>query len=434
MNNNKRIIEVAFPVEAVSGSGARQITGLHTWWARRPLGPSRATAYAALVDNSMHSDQKNTSHPPKHNFIAELTKWENAIKPLWIKEAREDILESYDGKPPKVLDPFGGGGSIPLEAQRLGCETYSCDLNPVAVLIQRCTLEYPQRYKERLYNDVKKWGEQIVTQLKEELEQFYTKKTEGTSIFAYIWARTLPCQNLNCNTVIPLIKEFWLAKNTKQKIALFPYEDGGQIAFSIIDTAHEPIPENFDPGKGTINNGIVTCPLCNSTIPSKEKRLLFQAGMAREQILSVVIQHQNITGKQYRLATDEDIAIFNHAQRQLFEKRQFLKEKWKLDPVPDEPVPKVKGQGAERAIAIHNYNLDVYGALFNPRQQLCLIILTEKIRNAYSEMLTQGYEADYAQAVSTYLVLCHWLSDGYNLLSLMRASCVVNRHLTVARC
>lgn len=72
-----------------------------------------------------------------------------------------------------MLDPFGGGGSIPLEAQRLGCETYSCDLNPVAVLIQKCTLEYPQRYGERLYDDVKKQGEQIIAQVTEELEQFY---------------------------------------------------------------------------------------------------------------------------------------------------------------------------------------------------------------------------------------------------------------------
>ena len=429
MDNKKRIIEVAFPVEAVSGSNARQITGLHTWWARRPLGPSRATAYAALVDNSKRTDQNNTSHPPKHDFIAELAKWENALNPFWIKEARENILESHGGKPPKVLDPFGGGGSIPLEAQRLGCETYTCDLNPVAVLIQKCTLEYPQRYKDRLYDDVKKWGDRIVSQLRKELGKFYPNRTDGSKVFAYIWARTLPCQNLNCNAIIPLIQKFWLAKNSNNKVALFPYEEGdGKIAFSIVGTAHEPIPEDFDPDHGTINNGIVTCPLCNSTIPSKEKRLLFQGGMAGEQILSVVSQHQHITGKQYHLATDEDIEIFNHAQKQLSEKREFLKEKWGLEPVPDEPVPKVKGPGAERAITIHNYNLNVYGALFNLRQQLCLITLTEKIRNTHSEMLAQGYEADYAQAVSTYLGLwlnrvtevssniCRWRSDNESVV------------------
>lgn len=148
MSDTKRIIEVAFPVEEVSeqGRGKNQIAGIHKWWARRPLGPSRATAYAALVDSPPQStnDKGNlgiheTLTPPKHNFIAELAKWENALKPLWIQQARGDILKSHDGKPPKVLDPFGGRGAIPLEAQRLGCETYSCDLNPVAVLVQKST-------------------------------------------------------------------------------------------------------------------------------------------------------------------------------------------------------------------------------------------------------------------------------------------------------
>ena len=424
MSNDKRIIEVAFPVEAVSGSSARQIAGLHTWWARRPLGTSRATAYATLVDNSIRSSQNNdTLSPPKHDFIAELAKWENALKPLWINEAREDILESHGGEPPKVLDPFGGGGSIPLEAQRLGCETHSCDLNPVAILIQKCTLEFPQKYGYRLHDDVKKRGGQILAQVTEELTSFYPKEPDGSGIFTYIWARTLPCQNFNCHAVIPLVNQFWLAKKEKRKVALFPYEKDGEIAFRIVGTEHEAMPNNFDPGEGTVTDGVVTCPLCNTTIPSKEKQALFQEGESGERLLSVVLQHRDVTGKRYRLATDRDETIFNHAERKLFDKRKLLKEKWGFDPVPDEPIPKVKGQGAERAITIPNYNLNVYGALFNHRQQLSLITLTEKIRNAHSEMLTQGYKTDYAQAVSTYLGLwlnrvaevssniCRWRSD-----------------------
>ena len=421
MNNTKRIIEVAFPVEEVSEQGRRdkykhQITGIHTWWARRPLGPSRATAYAALVDNSINSGQDNNlTNPPKHNFISELAKWENALKPLWIKQAKEDIIGSHDGKPPKVLDPFGGGGSIPLEAQRLGCETYSCDLNPVAVLIQKCTLEFPQKYGQRLHDDVKKYGDQILVQATEELSPFYPNEPDSSNIFAYIWARTLPCQNFNCDVIIPLLKQFWLAKNEKRKIALFPYDGNGQINFRIVGTAHEAMPNNFDPGEGTVTNGIVTCPLCNSTIPSREKQALFQEGAAGERLISVVLWHRDVTGKQYRLVTDEDVKIFNEAQRRLSEKRAFLKEGWGFDPVPDEPIPKVKGQGAERAIAIHDYNLNTYGELFNARQQLALITLTEKIRNAHSGMITRGYETDYARAVSTYLGL--WLNQIVDNLS-----------------
>ena len=416
MSNNKRIIEVAFPVEEVSGRGAREISGLHTWWARRPLGPSRATAYAALVDNQLASQatkfSKNTDkflNLPKQVFIAALAEWKNTLKLLWINQAKQDILESHDGKPPKVLDPFGGGGSIPLEAQRLGCETHSCDLNPVAVLIQKCTLEYPQNYGPRLYDDVKKWGEQILSQMKVELKPFYPQESDGSDIYAYIWARTLPCQNLNgCSAVIPLINQFWLSKKENKKVALLPDEKDGQIVFRIVGTEYEPIPDNFDPEEGTITNGVVTCPLCKTAIPSEEKTLLFQNGKADESLLVVVTKHPDITGKNYRLARDADKMIFNQAQEQLCKKRELLKEKGGLDPVPDEQTPKIKGPGAERAISIHNYNLNTFGALFNTRQQLALVTLVGEIRKTYSDMIIQGYTTDYSRAVSAYLGL--WLS------------------------
>ena len=404
--NNKRIIEVAFPAEEVGSSGARQITGLHTWWARRPLGSSRATAYAALVDNSGDASVQSNAAPnlSKHAFIAELSKWKNALKPLWITQAKRDILESHDGKPPKVLDPFGGGGAIPLEAQRLGCETHSCDLNPVAVLIQKCTLEYPQKYGQRLYDDVKKWGNQILAQATEELAPFYPKEPDGSEVYAYIWARTLPCQNLACNAVIPLMNQFWLAKN--KKIALFPYEENGQVVFRIVGTGYEPIPSGFNPDKGTISNAIVTCPFlgCQYTITGKETRRLFQDSEADERLLVVVSKHPNISGKRYRLAIDRDVAIFNDAKKRLSEKRKFLKEKWGLDPVPDEPTPNSKVLG----FRIGNYNLNTYGALFNARQQLALITFTERVRETYLVLISQeNYTTDYAKAVSTYLGL--WL-------------------------
>ena len=419
MSDNKRIIEIAFPVEEVSeqGRGKNQISGIHKWWARRPLGPSRATAYAALVDNpiddsqnqNLTNDGNTTSLPPKHNFISDLAKWENALKPLWIRQAKEDILESHGQIPPKVLDPFGGGGSIPLEAQRLGCETYSCDLNPIALLIQKCTLEYPQKYGQGLYDDIKKWGERILAQMTKELTDFYPPDPDGSNIFAYIWARTLPCQNFNCDAAIPLISQFWLAK--KKKIALFPYSKHGQIDFRIVGPGHEPMPDNFDPSKGTVKNAIVTCPLpdCGYTIPAKETRQLFQDGEADERMLVVVTHHSRRKGKHYRLATDNDLEIFDKAQERLSEKREYLRTVWGIDPVPDEPTPKIKGAGAERGFAIHNYNLNTYGELFNARQQLALITLTEKIRDAHTEMITQGLDTEYTKAVSTYLGL--WIDQ-----------------------
>ena len=414
MSKDKRIIEIAFPVEEVSEQGRRpqsEITGLHIYWSSKPLGPSRATTYAALVDSDSPlsiNEKYNSVNSEDLNFIAELAKWENALKPFWIQEAKENILKSHDGKPPKVLDPFGGRGAIPLEAQRLGCETYSCDLNPVAVLIQKCTLEYPQKYGHHLHDDVKKWGDLILAQLKEELAPFYPKEPDGSDVYAYVWARTLPCQNLNCNAVIPLMSQFWLAQNSKRRVALFPYKMDGHIAFRIVGTGHGAIPDSFDPAKGTVIRAIVTCPLCNSTIAASQTRWLFQDGQAGERMLAVVTRHPKRKGKQYRLAADKDLEIFDKAQECLSEKRERLRTVWGIDPVPDEPTPKIKGAGAERGFAIRNYNLNTYGALFNARQQLTLVTLTEKIRDAQAEMRVHGnHDLEYAKAISTYLGL--WL-------------------------
>ena len=146
---DKRFIEDTFPVREVSIEGAKEksirhghISTLHIWWARRPLATSRATNLAALIPVPDSEEEKQKMR----NFIAEISKWENSNNPSLLSKARAMILEANGGVPPKVLDPFGGGGSIPLEALRLGCETYSNDYNPAAVLLQKCTLEYPQKY------------------------------------------------------------------------------------------------------------------------------------------------------------------------------------------------------------------------------------------------------------------------------------------------
>ena len=424
--SDRRIIEDAsFPVKAVSEQGSRdkkkQITGLHTWWARRPLGASRATCYAALVSSTKQTGPLKLQ---KHQFITELSKSENALNSVWVPQAQTEILEQekFAGEKPKVLDPFGGAGSIPLEAQRLGCETHSCDLNPVAVLIQKCLLEYPQKYRECLHDDVGKWGEQILNEVTAELNSFYPQDSDGSSPIAYIWARTLPCQNPRCGAVIPLMKQFWLAKKKKKRVALFPYESEGQVAFRIVGTGtHDALPDGFDPSKGTVRNAVVTCPLCKSTISAKETRALFQADdVAKERMVAVVTLLPNKSGRHYRLATDADEIAFASAREQLSKKRKFLSNEWGLDPVPDETTP----EGGDYGYRTSNYNLGTYGSFFNSRQQLTLVTLVEKIRAAHLEMSREeGGPGTYAAAVTTYLGLwlnqitdifsnlCRWRSD-----------------------
>ena len=176
--SGRAFIEVDFPVREVSEESAREknvrhghISTLHIWWARRPLAASRATIYAALIPEPKDENEREE----RKKFIAELCKWENSNNRELIERARKDILAANGGVPPKVLDPFAGGGAIPLEALRLGCETYASDLNPVAVLIEKATLEYPQKCGRPvkvkadnlegeaevnpLVEDVRRWGE-----------------------------------------------------------------------------------------------------------------------------------------------------------------------------------------------------------------------------------------------------------------------------------
>ena len=434
-------IETDFPIKAVSAEGAREknirhghISTLHIWWARRPLVVSRATIYASLIPAPKNEEERIA----KEQFIAIfsdeykkwlgsskgkqpsnilhytcLAKWENSLNKKIIERARKEILKANGGKPPKVLDPFAGGGAIPLEALRLGCETYASDLNPVAVLILKCTLEYPQRYgkpikkkvkgkliKEDvnpLLEDVKKWGNWVLEEAKKEIGQFYPKDEDGAIPVGYYWLRTIPCQNPTCGCQIPLTANFWLAKKENKKIALklIADKEKREIYFKIVDNP------DFDPSKGTVSRAKVVCPVCGSGIDDKTVRKLFQEGKSGQRMVAVVLHHPDKTGKTYRIATEKDMKVFKSAEAYLEKKRKKLFEKWGFDPVPDEPLPPKETLG----FRVQRYGILKWGDLFNARQKLALICFVEKVRLAYKKMIEQGYEAEYAKAVVSYLGL-----------------------------
>ena len=159
----RKLIEVALPLEAINKASAREKSirhghpsTLHLWWARRPLAACRAVLFASLVDDpSSHPDRfpdettQDEERQRLFRLIEELVKWENTTDEKVLGEARAEIMRSTDGNPPPVLDPFAGGGSIPLEAQRLGLEAHASDLNPVAVLINKALIEIPPKFAGR---------------------------------------------------------------------------------------------------------------------------------------------------------------------------------------------------------------------------------------------------------------------------------------------
>lgn len=477
---DRRLIEETFPVREVGAQSAREknirhghISTLHIWWARRPLAVSRATAYAALVPPPASPEEWQR----QREFLITMSRWENSLSTPILEKARQDIYRAHAERlseelgrpvtpqdieagrvpPPRVLDPFAGGGSYPLEALRLGCEAYASDYNPVAVLILKATLEYPQKYgrpfagmpadllpkKKRsaaegsqqeemelalapaeagpafnpLLEAVKMWGEWVLEHARESLERFYPLDPDGAVPVGYIWARTLPCQNPACGAEIPLMRQFWLAKKKDREIALHPLVQDGRVAFEIVaqggkavraqhaEPAYAPWPAGFDPDKGTVARAVVTCPACGGAIAAADTRRLFREGRAGQRMLAVVETPSRSRpggeGKTYRLAEEADREAYRRAEAALADVRGRLAAAWGLDPVPDEPLPPRGTLG----FRVQGYGLETWGELFNARQQLALITFAEQVRRAHAEMLAAGYPEDFAGAVATYLAL-----------------------------
>ncbi len=444
---SNRFIEEIFPIKEVSVESAKEksnrhghISTLHIWWARRPLASSRATAYAALIPSSQDKDVVEVD---KKDFIIELCKWKNSLNRNVIDRARKDILDANNGIPPKVLDPFAGGGSIPLETLRLGCDTFINEYNPVAVLIQKCMLQYPEKYargrketvngnfqedfqllnynpgENPLIEDIRKWGTWIFGQVKDELAKFYPNDKDGSIPVGYLWARTVPCQNISCCADIPLIRQYWLANKENKRISLYPIVSGNDIKFDIVGTGYGQMPKGFNPAKGTISKGICTCLVCGSVIDNKVTAKLFRELKAGQRIIAVVLHGgKRSRDKKYRVAEEEDVRIFDGVKKYLEDKKIHLTKEWGIDPVPDEPTPEGKGRGAERAFSVRNYGMNRWGELFNSRQNLVLISFANKIREANKLMVSEDYDEDYSRAVSTYLalVLCR-IADWNSYLS-----------------
>ncbi len=446
--NRPRLIEVDFPLRKVSEESVREknirhghISTLHIWWARRPLAASRATALAALLPDDPERREELLA------LVRDISPWEvvsnqaihrregsaingTTTNPL-IEKARALIREAYGGRAPRVLDCFAGGGAIPLEALRLGCETYALDYNPVAVLINKAVLEYPQKFGKPqtvkngqwtvdseqkqvtgqgnlpletehtvnpLLEAVKYWGNWVLEEARKELEQFYPKDPDGSIPVGYIWARTLPCQNPTCGAEIPLMRQTWLAKKDKKKIALklIPNKKAKRVDAKIV----EGDAIDFDPEEGTISRAHVRCPVCDGAIDDNTTRRLFREGKASQRMMAVVLSHPKRTGKTYRLPNERDLNAYRAAESALEQKRQALWAEWGMDPVPDEEI-QMTGRGQ---ITTPLFGMTRFGDMFNARQKLAIIMFVEKVREAF-QRASASHTQEFARAIVTYLAL-----------------------------
>ena len=267
---------------------------------------------------------------------------------------------------------------------------------------------------------VKYWGNWVLEEARKELAEFYPPDPDGAIPVGYIWARTIPCQNPACGAEIPLMRSFWLAKKDKKRVALYPMVERGErpaVRFHIVGDGYELWPEGFSPEEGTISNAVATCPLCKSVVDNETTHRLFWEGIAGQRLVATA--YSGSSGKNYRIATANDIEAFQQAVLALEEHRRVLMHKWGMDPIPDELIHTPNGEEYEpggfswKFAPVLLYGMTRWRDLFNARQKLSLIVFAEKIRRVYDALCQDG-DLELAATVTTYLALVLSRHSSYN--------------------
>ena len=458
------------------------ISTLHIWWARRPLAACRAVICAALwpdpadpncpqafrdaaarqiVDFARRADggmkvlatsseegkvrwaalvKSPISDSPTDeadlltlraamlDFIADFANWDNSISQAYLETSRaltQAAHESLGGEPgtrPLVVDPFAGGGSIPLEALRVGADAFASDLNPVAVLLNKVVLEYIPKYGQRLADEVRKRGEQVQKLAEQQLARFYPYSSDKSQPLAYVWARTVVSEAPEQDKLpveIPLLRTMWLAKGSSNDRALRWVRDKtGQVTTKVVEVAYadgkcrtvrRPLLEVFAPEKasavenGTVARGSATCPVTGftTTLASVRQQLKARRGGAADGRLVAVRQgaaeNSVLT---YRSPTDADEKAVVDAVRELATKHKTHAGRFPL--LPTEPTPAGGGRGAGRAFSQRGYGMDAFADLFTPRQLLALTTIVHAIQESMVEVARET-DPDFANAVHALL-------------------------------
>ncbi len=466
----KKLIEVALPLEAINEASAREKSirhghpsTLHLWWARRPLAACRAVIFASLVDDPGDDPEaeapkappafveacrtlpygpidptKDTPRQRLFKFIEILVKWESTTDEAVLDTARRLINLATDGNPPPLYDPFAGGGSIPLEAQRLGLTAHASDLNPVAVMINKALIEIPPKFAKRppvnprdqanlagaegwqgaagLAADVRYYGQWMRDQAQARIGHLYppykTKEGEET-VIAWLWARTVRCPNPACGAMMPLVRSFELRKKEGRKAWIVPQVDpqSRKITFRV-ETGESSAAE------GTVNRRGATCLACGAAVPLEYVRTEGKAKRMKAQIMAIVTEGQS--GRSYYAPMPEQEKVATQARPE-----------W-------EPVGELVGKAA---VSVPLYGMTGHRDLFTPRQLTALTTFSDLVAEAREQVeadaIAFGMNEDptplrdggtgakaYAEAVSVYLAfavdkgadywssLCSWHNSG----------------------
>jgi len=416
----RKLIEVALPLEAINRESAREKSirhghpsTLHLWWARQPLAACRAVLFAQLVDDpSAHPEEFPTEEAQTaerkrlFDLIERLVVWENTTDEGLLAEAHAEILKSTNGNPPPILDPFAGGGSIPLEAQRLGLEAHASDLNPVAVLINKALIEIPPKSAGQppvfpgaaesrlgpwpratgLAEDVRRYGQWMQDEAEKRIGHLYPKATlpDGSkaNVIAWIWARTVTCPNPACGIAMPLVKSFWLSKKKDRPTWAVPVVEDRSVHFEVMTGQSGPALS------GTVGASGATCLRCQTPVDLGYIRAEGAAHRLGQQLMTIVTEG---TRKRVYVSATADHEARAH--------------EGEPSGVPETDMP-TQALG----FRVQAYGMTRHRDLFTNRQLVALTTFSDLVGEAHDRVTADATAAgmspssstSYAQAVALY--------------------------------
>ena len=413
--DDRRLIEDYLPLDALNAIAAKEkkhpkhpVALVHYWPARRPTTASRAAVYAALVPAPRSGDERQDAAA----FVTRLAAFKP--DPGIVEEAGDRIRKAHGGRTPKVLDLFAGGGAIPLEAARLGCESHALDYNPVAHLIELCTLVYPQTFGPKLADDFEHWSGVVLERMRAEVGDLYpavqvpatedvTKQAElfggggdppptvgQADPVACIWVRTVPCRRPGCTAPVPLVRQAWLRRKGGVVAAVPEIEDGDRLGWRIVSgaTARDVSGQEAQTGAGQ-----AVCVACHAPAPADHVKEMAVAGRMKESLAAVVVD-----GQRSKLYLNPSTSTTTPSDDMIEERLCALERSL------DYKRPHEVLQGKLRD-QLPNYGVNTYRELFTPRQLLVLFTLVKHIRNVHAEMRDAGMAADRARALATWFAM-----------------------------
>jgi putative DNA methylase len=464
--DDRRLIEDYLPIKAISAEASREksvrkghISTLHLWWARRPLVACRAAVYGALVPaakfrptNGPEEKRDNLARANAAKFVERLCKYPG--DPRVIAEAQQHILEAHadrlskeTGKTatagdilqgraprPKIVDMFAGGGAIPLEALRLGCEVYALDLNPVAYIIELCTLVYPQKFGAPdatakgsakdgtwagLAEEIRFWGQWVLKKAKAEVGDLYplipdpkfkgersasqsslwhSSSKEGTRPgylvpVAYLWTRTVRCKNPSCGATVPLVRQTWLTRKSPCAALRRGLDHSRKMITFHLEQAESPEKLSFDPEAGSYR-GSTSCPFCGAAIDNAYVMSEGLASRIGRQLICIIARRPDRPGKVYLAVSDYPGPLPMPTDAEVEQNPTFQS----LDFGPlDAEIPSDRRE----SFWCRSYGIRRFRQAFLPRQ---LLFLGSFVRATRELLRGSPMDVEHQAAVSCYLV------------------------------